>query len=416
MVLLRLLMWSGLQSLLLHKLRTLLSILGVVFGVASVVSMLAIGEGASRAARDQLLQLGPDRIILRSMRPSETSAKGGDVLVYGLTQNDAERLRQHAPGIAAIATTYELPDKELWYEDRDTDARVVGTTGNFQTIHRLQLTRGRFLVEADVDRKAEVVVLGAAVAQELFGTRDPVGRCLKINACYYHVVGVLRGRLEHGGLLHSPDQSVFMPISTVKSRFEHVARLVEGGAKRFERLDLHQIALRTHPDSHMEHTASLIRRLIGLSHPNGDYEITVPFELLKQIDRSKRIFTTVLGSIGAISLLVGGIGIMNIMLATVTERTREIGIRRALGATRRNITLQFLIESTLLSAIGGVIGVIVGLGVPRIVSSLSDLDTYVTPFSLLISLGIALSVGVLFGVYPANKAARMEPVEAIRHA
>jgi putative ABC transport system permease protein len=406
---------AGWQSLLLHKLRSTLTILGVVFGVASVVSMLAIGEGVSRNARDQLLQFGPDRIVARSVQPPNSTAKGGDVLIYGLTQQDIRRIENVVPEIASMTSTYELDNKEIWFNDRTAKLRIVGTTAAFRDIYRLDVERGRFLSDFDVRGNADVAVLGANAARELFPLVNPIGQTVKSGSGYFKVVGVLRNRLEQSSMQYDPNDCMLIPFSTAKARFEIVARIVEGGAKRYERLDIHQIGIRTRELSHMPEIAATLRQLLTLTHPQQDFELTVPFELLKQIDRTKRIFSVVLGSIAGISLLVGGIGIMNIMLATVMERTHEIGIRRALGATRRAIILQFIVESVILSTIGGLLGILLGLCVPTLVTRISSVQTIVTPWSIVIPLAISVAVGILFGVYPARRAARMQPVEALRH-
>jgi len=406
--------WVGVQSLMLHKLRSLLTILGVVFGVGSVVSMLAIGEGASHDVREQLLRLGPDRVVIRSARPPHRTASDGDILTYGVTQLDLMRIRNLVPGVRAIAGTYEL-DKDFWAGEVEAEAHVVGTTPDFRSIHRLEIQQGRFLAWPDLKRRANTAVLGAEIARDLFGAEDPVGREIRHSSGYYRIVGVLRPRVEQSAMQYDPNRSLFMPFPTVKSRFENVLRISEGGSKRYERIDLHQIGLGIEDLATMPQVVAMVRRLISSSHPQNDYELVIPYELLKQTERTKRVFSAVLGSIGGISLLVGGIGIMNIMLATVTERTREIGIRRALGARRQDIVLQFLVESVVLSTVGGVCGLGVGFLVPLLVTHVSELKNVVTPGSLLLSLAISVAVGVLFGVYPARRAAAMEPVAALRH-
>ncbi|MEZ6120308.1 MAG: ABC transporter permease [Pirellulaceae bacterium] len=399
------------QSLLLHKLRSVLTILGVVFGVGSVVSMLAIGEGASYDAQQRLLRMGPDRIILRSSLPPETQA-GSDVQAFGLTASDELHFSQ-LTGIAAVAPTYEI-EKDFWFDDREVEGLVVGTTPAFQTVHRLQMAKGRFLSWLDVEQSANVVVLGDRIAKELFGVSDPVGKEIKHSSGHYLVAGVLKASLQQQGQV-DPSEAIFMPFPTAKARFEHVVRVEDSAGKRYERVDIHQLSLQVQDVQAMPQIAAMVRNYLDRRHQNSDYQLFVPFELLKETERTKRVFNAVLGSIAGISLLVGGIGIMNIMLASVTERTREIGIRRALGAKRRDIVIQFLVESASLSTLGGIAGLILGWLIPQIVTQLSDMVTIVTPSAMIMSLGISASVGVLFGVYPARKAARMEPVEALRH-
>jgi len=401
------------KSLMLHKLRSLLTILGVVFGVGSVVSMLAIGEGASHDAQQRLLRLGPDRIIIRSALPPNTTA-GGDVQIFGLSQSDERRI-EGLPGVRVTAPTYEI-EKDFWAGDREVEIQVVGTTPNYQPIHRLDLAQGRFLSWSDIEQTANVVVLGSETARSLFGVADPLGQEIKHSSGHYLIVGVLAPNVEQSGGTNDPNRSLFMPFATAKMRFENVIRIEDSRGKRYERIDVHQLSLLVNHAKQIPQVAGLLRSSFDQHHPDVDYEMFIPYELLKESERTKRVFNAVLGSIGGISLLVGGIGIMNIMLATVTERTKEIGIRRALGARRRDIIMQFVVESASLSTIGGLAGLLLGVLIPKLVTELSDMQTIVTPWSMVLSLGISSAVGVLFGVYPARKAAAMEPVEALRHS
>ncbi|MBI3469616.1 MAG: ABC transporter permease [Planctomycetes bacterium] len=405
----------GTRSLLIHKLRSVLAVLGVVFGVGSVVSMLAIGEGASHEVEEQLRRLGPDRILLRSIHPPEgTAGSRKAALEYGLTSADLARLQALVPGIDTIAWTYEIP-KEISLGYRNVPTPFVGTTPSFQEIHHLRISRGRFLTGLDMESRANVVVLGASVARDLFGAEDPVGRELRHASGPYKIVGVLHPKGGETAALHDPDRSSFIPLTTAKARLENVIRIASTGSRSYERVDLHQIAFRVRNLADVPQVASMVRRLLEPYHPQRDYQVMVPYELLRQAEHTKRVFSWVLGSIGGISLLVGGIGIMNIMLATVMERTREIGVRRALGAKRWHITLQFLVESVVLAASGGVLGMGLGLVVPKLVTHLSQMQTVITAGSLALSLLISVGVGIIFGVYPARRAALMDPIEALRH-
>ncbi|MCI0588626.1 MAG: ABC transporter permease [Planctomycetes bacterium] len=402
----------GILSLRQHKLRSALTVLGMVFGVASVVSILAIGEGASHELQEQLKRLGPDRILLKSVRPPGGGADGR--LDYGLKEVDLQRIESRIPGLVAVAPSYELV-KEVHVGSRLESVPLVCTTPSFLDIHRLEIARGRFLASPDLESRSNVAVLGAAVARRLFGATDPVGHEIKLGAGRFRVVGLLKPRLDATAALHDPDGSLFLPLTTGKMRLENVIRIEEGGGRRFEVVELHQIGLRTARLESVDQQAAMLRRLISREHPLPDVEVVVPYELLRQARRTKQVFSWVLGTIGGISLLVGGIGIMNIMLATVTERTREIGIRRALGARRRHVLLQFLVETTVLSAVGGALGLGLGLAIPSIVQSVTRMKTVVTPESLALALGISILVGIGFGLYPARRAARMDPVEALRY-
>jgi putative ABC transport system permease protein len=402
----------GVRSLAVHKLRSVLAVLGIVFGVGSVVSMLAIGEGASHTVQEDLRRLGPDRIIIRSVRP-EGGGRNAP-LEYGLTDADLRRIEGLAPELVAVAPTFELK-KEVWVGHRTAEPPLVGTTPQFADIHRLEVARGRFLSWPDIQSRANVAVIGNTLARQLFGADNPIGRELKLGSGHYRIVGLLRPRSDGTAALHDPNASIFLPLSTAKMRLENVIRIVSGGGRRYEHVELHQIALRARRLEDVPQIAAMIRRLLEQRHPARDYELVVPYELLQQAERAKRIFSLVLGSIGGISLLVGGIGIMNIMLATVIERTQEIGVRRALGAKRWHITVQFLVETVILATAGGLLGVALGVAIPPLVTHFSQVETVVTPWSLAVSLAISTAVGILFGLYPARRAALMDPIEALRH-
>jgi putative ABC transport system permease protein len=405
----------GARSLRVHKLRSALTVLGMVFGVASVVSILAIGEGASYEVQEQLRRLGPDRILLRSVLPPDAALASSRRVDYGLKLSDLQRIEKLVPGLAAIAPCYEL-EKEVHEGATSVRAPLVCTAPSFRDIHQLEVARGRFLGDADLQTAANVAVLGAGIARTLFGANDPVGLDLKLGSGQYRIVGLLRPRATAGAALYDPNGCIFLPLTTGRMRLENVIRISGAGGRRFECVEVHEIGLRVSDLDHVDQQAAMIRRLLEVEHPVADYQITVPFELLRQAERTKRIFSLVLGSIAGISLLVGGIGIMNIMLATVTERTREIGLRRALGAKRRQVVLQFVVETVLLSVSGGILGLGLGLLIPELVQWAAGMKTIVTFESLVLALGISVALGIVFGLYPARRAAQMDPVEALRHA
>src|SRR5262245_6178364 len=387
----------------------------MVFGVASVVSILAIGEGASDVVQEQLRRLGPDRVLLRSVLPPDAGAMSSQRVDYGLKQVDLERIERLVPGLAAISPSYEM-EKDVHVGTKTERIPLVCTTPSFREIHQLELARGRFLCSNDLETMANVAVLGAEAARALFGPLDPVGQDIKLGSGHYHVVGLLAPRADASAALHDPNDSIFLPLTTGRARLENVIRIAGAGGRRYEVVELHQIGLRLRDTSEVEQQAAMLRRLLAMEHKQADYEIDVPYEALNQSEHAKRVFSWVLGSIAGISLLVGGIGIMNIMLATVTERTREIGIRRALGAKRWHVQLQFLVETIVLSLSGGVLGLALGLAIPRVVEELAGMKTIVTGQSLALALGISVVVGIVFGLYPARRAALMDPIEALRYA
>ena len=405
----------GARSLRVHKLRSALTVLGMVFGVASVVSILAIGEGASYEVQAQLRRLGPDRILLNSVLPPDSNASSSQRVEYGLDQLDLDRIQELVPDLEALAPSYEL-DKDVHEGGKQVRAPLVCTTPSFRDIHQLELARGRFLCDADLHGAANVAVLGADIARQLFGTLDPVGLDLKLGSGQFRIVGLLRPRADASAALHDPNDSIFLPLTTGRMRLENVARILGAGSRRYEVVEFHQIGLKVRDTARIEQQAAMLRRLLALGHTRPDYDIVVPYELLRQSEQTKRVFSWVLGSIAGISLLVGGIGIMNIMLATVTERTREIGIRRALGAKRWHVLLQFVVETVVLSLSGGVLGLGLGLFLPALVEWAAHMKTIVTPWSLVLALGISIVVGILFGLYPARRAALMDPIEALRYA
>ena len=414
----------GLKSLLLHKLRSVLTMLGIIFGVCSVIAMLAIGEGASYEAQEAIKNLGRDNIILRSIKPPEdTQANGGgrgSMIDYGLTYQDAARIQATVLGVQRVLPV-RIIRENVRFSANSVPCQVLGTLPVYTEIAGLDVLRGRFLSHLDVENHDNVCVLTAGLAERLFPYQDPLAQAVKIDSFYYRVVGLVREksavaqRTQSGRMEGEPlDNNVYIPLSTARSRFGEVLVRRSAGSFEMEKVELHQITVQMRDLEAVEAADAQIKTLLGRFHNRNDYEVIVPLQLLRQAEQTKRLFNVVLGSIAAISLLVGGIGIMNIMLASVTERTREIGIRRALGAKRGDITLQFLIETVILSIGGGLIGVVVGILVPLLVSHVTTMKTVITPWSVLLAFGISGAVGIIFGLYPAKAAARLDPIEALR--
>ncbi len=416
---------QGLKSLLLHKLRSGLTALGIVFGVAAVISMLAVGEGSSRDAQARIEMLGATNIILRSVKPSdETSAPTGGppkiVLKYGLTYTDYERILETVPTIKRVLPIREIR-KQIRYLNRYLDGRVVGTTHEYADFTHLEIAKGRFLQPADNEKFKNYAVLAAETAKTLFPHEDPIGDTIKLGADYYTVIGVTAERVQSAGVganLAAQDynKDVYIPLNTCRVRFGEKLIDFRSGALSAEETQLSQITMQVREISEVAPTVAVIKGAYLPYHPKQDVEMTVPYDLLEQARRTARQFSIILGTIASISLLVGGIGIMNIMLATVTERTREIGIRRAIGAKRKDIIQQFLIETVVLSSVGGVSGVAVGILIPWfIVYFIPDQKTIITFQSVAVSFCISVFVGIVFGIYPARRAAMMDPIEALRH-
>jgi len=412
---------SGLHSLALHKLRSLLTTLGVLFGTSSVIAMLAIGEGASFEAQEQIRLLGSRNVILRSVKPPEDPNQGNQqsrVVTYGLLDEDFLRVEETFPHVARVVPVRELR-KEARVGDRVVDARVRATVPRYQDVTGRVVFEGRFLTDGDERAIANVCVLGTEIARALFPLSSPLGERVRLGGDYFTVVGTLAPRVRAGDDAPAPGADltgeIFIPFSTARSWYGLLQVTQRAGSRDMQEVELHEIVIEVDGAEGVPVVADAAREMLSRFHTKRDYEVVVPLELLARAEETKRIFNIVLGSIAGISLLVGGIGIMNVMLATVTERTREIGIRRALGAKRRHIVTQFLVETIVLSVGGGSLGVLLGLLIPYVVERLADLRTIVTPEAPTLAFGISAGIGVVFGLYPAWRAARMDPVEALRH-
>lgn len=409
----------GVKNLLLHGMRSLLTMLGMVFGVGSVVAMLAVGEGASQDALRQILLLGSNNIMIDTVKPADGgSSKTRErtfLSIYGLVNDDARRLETFPAIVHTVPARFLR--KEARLGQRNLEVRLVGTVPTWFDLVERDLVAGRTLLARDEERKANVVVLTEHAARKLLAGYGAIGQHLHIGGTVFQVVGIVRSKSSGGGGVKVPDQEndAYIPLNTMRERFGDIEVRRTAGSRERELVELNQILVKVDDIDHVQSTARGIRTMLAAFHDKDDYRLQVPLALLKQAEETKRTFNVVLGSIAAISLLVGGIGIMNIMLASVTERTREIGIRRAIGAKRKQIVGQFLVETVVLSTTGGILGVAVGLLIPWFISRVAGLPTLVTPISLILSLGISMVVGVVFGLYPAVRASRLDPIRALHH-
>ncbi len=430
----------GVSSLMLHKLRSALAVLGILIGVTAVIWLVALGEGVSYQAQQQIKDLGATNIIIRSVKPpQESSRAGGSFFIeYGLLREDYERILANVPTIRRAVPMRELV-REVRRMDRVLDAKVVGCTADYFALNHLSLVRGRFLADLDDEQLENVAVLGHKTAAVLFPYEDPIGQTVQIGADFYVVVGQTAERTASaaiGGSLEAReyDTDVYIPLSTLRWRIGDMVVTSRSGSREGEIVQLSQITATVQDLDEVDPTADVIRTLLEKYHKVADYAVVVPKELLRQAEMLRMLFNVLLILIAGISLLVGGIGIMNIMLATVTERTREIGVRRALGATRQDIILQFLSETVVLTGMGGLLGVALGFlckpaviairwGMQRILpdvmatlpANIRNLEPRITLWSIVVAFAISMVVGVVFGLYPARRAAYMDPIEALRH-
>ncbi|MCA9264434.1 MAG: ABC transporter permease, partial [Planctomycetales bacterium] len=404
----------GVYSLLLHKLRSGLAVLGILIGITAVIWLVAMGEGVSYQAQQQIKDLGANNVIVRSVKPAQQGSadRGASFfLQYGLLRDDFRRILSNVPHIEQAVAIREMR-KEVRNGDSAVEAHIVGCTPEYFALNHLQIARGRFLADGDSNPPKNVAVIGANTARAIFSYEDPIGRTIQIDTDFYVVVGMTRERdptAAIGGSLDSHDYNldVYIPLETLRTRIGDMVFTSRSGSREGEIVELSQVTLGLRELSHVDETADIVRILIEKYHPNQDVGVVVPKELLRQAELLRMMFNLLLILIAGISLLVGGIGIMNIMLATVTERTREIGVRRALGAKKRDIIRQFLAESVVLTGVGGGLGVLFGFLCGPIVRltrhfamelfpetmlalppTIMQLDPRIAPWSIIVSLFI----------------------------
>lgn len=397
----------GLEGLHTHKLRSLLTMLGIIFGVAAVISMLSIGEGAKQEALMQIAQMGINNVIIQNQPPEDVQeGSDRDNQSLGLRLSDAMALEDVNPLLSGVVPQLFLTIDTQYGSERVT-ATVVGTTPAFASVMNSNLQQGFFFNYLDEMETRRVCVLGANIKRELFFFRDPLGKQIKIGDDWFTVVGVLERKLV--GAADAGDdmnRQIYIPLATALQRFNREA---------FES-ELDRIIARVAEPERVREAANIIHATLQRRHSGAeDYKISIPEELLRQRQKTQKIFNIVMGCIAGISLLVGGIGIMNIMLASVMERTREIGVRRAIGATRKDIMGQFLFEATLLSFCGGLVGIILGWSMTGVITLYAGWKTIVSVFSIVLAFGVSAAVGILFGFYPARQAAMMDPIESLRY-
>ncbi|HOW25615.1 MAG TPA: ABC transporter permease [Bacteroidales bacterium] len=430
-----------------NRFRSMLTALGIIFGVAAVIAMLAIGSGAQQEILDQIKLVGVNNIVItpiNSLESGSTDEEGQDERMKqkfspGLTLKDARSIQSIIPTVNKVSPevvyeTYILKD------GKQRQAKLTGVTSDFFDIYSLTLSKGTRFNEHHMEEASPVCIIGPSIKSRFFPKEDPINKYIKCGSIWMKVIGILENRIVSEGTsenlgISDYNNTIYAPLQTVLLRYRDrsvvsasslqsgtffmdnaVISFSGGGSTSGGENQLDKIVVQVKESSQLIPTTRILEKMLLRRHTGvSDFEIRVPELLLKQQQRTKDIFNIVLGAIASISLIVGGIGIMNIMLASVIERTKEIGIRMATGATRRDIILQFLTEAIMISVTGGLIGIILGIVMAKIIMQLTDILTIVSPASIFISFGVSAAVGILFGYMPARKAASQNPVESLRY-
>jgi putative ABC transport system permease protein len=404
----------GFQNLLLHRLRTALTMMGMIFGVAAVVSMLSIGAGARQRVMAFIEQMGVHNLIVEAKESLDFRATSKiRQLSPGLTFQDYRVIRDDVGEIVAGTPRKRMMASKTIPRSQQDPPSVYGVDPVYQKIAGLHVLEGRFFSDQEESQGASVCVLGAAARTSLFGSADVLGQYVKANEQWFRVIGVASPQLSSqqdvaGVPTQDLNNIVYVPLHSAILRLED--------SYSFQRDEIDGIYLTLRDDANMSSVAQLVRSILDSSHHSaGDFSVIVPAELLAEQKRTERLFNAVMVAIASISLLVGGIGIMNIMLASILERTREIGVRRAVGARQSDIIRQFVVEAVLISFVGGTFGIVFGFAMSRLIAWLAGWSTIVTATSIVLAFLVSITVGLVFGIYPAVKAARLDPVEAIRY-
>jgi len=402
---------SSLESLRSHALRSALSMLGIIFGVGAVIAMLSIGAGAEREALETIDAMGlrnvivKDKVFERENDKQEIRRKSA-----GLAFRDADAIKDAVPGVERVVAKIEVEPYKVLSATGRAKPKVLGVSSDYADLVKLPLGEGRFFDRHDEETFAQVCVIGDGVRRELYGFDPALGRPLKVNEQWLTVVGVLAPgsgpREVQGVSLTGTANEIYLPVTVAERKFSRIPL----------KSPLDELVVRMAPGSPVQESSTVIANLLDRLHGGAaDYTITVPEALLEQSRKTQRLFDIVMGAIAGISLLVGGIGIMNIMLATVLERTREIGVRRAVGARQVDIRNQFVVEAFTITAVGGVLGIVMGVAIAKGVAFYAGWKTIVTVFSIILSVGVSVGVGLVFGIYPALRAARLDPIESLRY-
>jgi putative ABC transport system permease protein len=399
------------ENLAAHKLRSALTMLGMMFGVGAVIAMLSIGAGAEQEALQMIERLGLRNLVVRAKSLEGAELTEARTKSMGLSMRDIDAIREAVPEVQHVAARVAIEPWIVLAAGNKTDARLLGVSEDWAEVVAVTLAEGRFLDSRDRLEHAQVAVLGASARRDLFGVDPVLGRSVKVNDVWLEVIGVLSAESEGGSSfqgvsLGSTAREIYVPVSTALRKFE----------RNPQDSPLEEVVVHLQDQRTARRTAAVLATLLDRLH-NGvsDYELVVPESLLRQSQKTQRLFNLVMGCIAGISLVVGGIGIMNIMLASVLEQTREIGVRRAVGARRRDIRFQFLAAAFTISLLGGTLGVVLGVAIAQFVALWAGWPTVVTLWSIGLATGVSAAVGVASGFYPAQHAASLDPVEALRY-
>ncbi len=431
---------NGMEALLTNKFRALLTSLGIIFGVAAVIAMLAIGNGAEKQILEQIKQVGSNNIVIKPIiktKEEEKQLKESGIeqkkFSPGLSMYDAENIRQVLTDVEVVSS--EIEQQTLFIRSGiKLGGKLVGVSNDYFHLLDFSLVSGNFFSDFQLINAQPVCIIGSKVATKFFNTEAPIGKEIKCGNNWLKIVGVLNNKnVDEGNMqklsIRNVDLEIYTPVKTFLLRYKNRGLVTISGLKASQNQEegnnqnatdnnyhqLDRLVVKVAKSSEIEATVDVLQRILLRRH-NGvnDFEIIVPELLLKQEQKTKKLFNTVLGIIASISLLVGGIGIMNIMLASVLERVKEIGLRMSIGASKRDIVMQFMAESVTISVSGGIIGIFLGIAISLIIQAATDIETIVSPISVFLSFTISISVGLVFGILPAKRAAMQDPAECLR--
>ncbi len=400
----------ALRSLKVNKLRTALTMLGIMIGVAAVIAMVSVGTGAQARVAEQIQSLGSNLIIALSGSTNQAGFRLGQGSQTTITEDDAAAIAREVPAVQ-VAAPSSRGNAQVVYGNLNWSTAIQGVTADYFEARDWPVDVGRPILQEDVDGATKIALLGQTTAQNLFGDADPIGQIIRIKKVPFTVAGLLsrKGQSAWG---QDQDDVIFVPLSTAKKK---VLGVSQANAR-----SVGSISIKIRPDENMTEAETQIRELLRQRHrlqpaQDDDFWLRNLSEVLQTQEESSKVMTYLLAAIASVSLLVGGIGIMNIMLVSVTERTREIGLRMAVGARSRDILTQFLVEAVTLSLIGGVIGIALGVGGSNAINALAEWRTVLAPEAILLAFGFSAAIGIFFGFYPARKASRLDPIEALRY-